>query len=144
MALNGSAFFSLMSGAHYEVIEVSRRTVAIPGLYAFDHGDALVMLVMGYFYLGEYAQSIAVVREALGQLRPGDPLAFLAEARINRRFRARVTAEEERFRVMAETVPSILFVTDADGRPVSRRDLRTVPGPGASKETIRRLAPRVR
>jgi len=37
-----------------------------------------------------------------------------------------------------------LRVADADGRPVSRRDLRTVPGPGASKETIRRLAPRVR
>ena len=37
-----------------------------------------------------------------------------------------------------------LRVTDADGRTVSRRDLRTVPGPGASKETIRRLTPRVR
>jgi len=37
-----------------------------------------------------------------------------------------------------------LRVTDADGRPLSRRDLRTVPGPGASKETIRRLGPRER
>ena len=37
-----------------------------------------------------------------------------------------------------------LRVTDSDGRVVSRRDLRTVPGPGASKDTIRRLAPRVR
>jgi DNA-binding HxlR family transcriptional regulator len=37
-----------------------------------------------------------------------------------------------------------LRVIDVDGRPVSRRDLRTVPGPGASKETIRRLTPRVR
>src|SRR5262245_2975762 len=37
-----------------------------------------------------------------------------------------------------------LRVTDADGRVVSRRDLRTVPGPGASKDTIRRLAPRAR
>jgi DNA-binding HxlR family transcriptional regulator len=35
-----------------------------------------------------------------------------------------------------------LRVTDADGRPLSRRDLRTVPGPGASPETIRRLQPR--
>jgi DNA-binding HxlR family transcriptional regulator len=35
-----------------------------------------------------------------------------------------------------------LRVTDADGRPLSRRDLRTIPGPGASKETIRRLEPR--
>jgi two-component system, NarL family, sensor kinase len=43
-------------------------------------------------------------------------LAFLADARINRPFRARVAAEEERFRVMADTVPSILFVTDGDGR----------------------------
>jgi DNA-binding HxlR family transcriptional regulator len=36
-----------------------------------------------------------------------------------------------------------LRVTDADGRPLSRRDLRTVPGPGASSDTIRRLQPRV-
>jgi DNA-binding HxlR family transcriptional regulator len=37
-----------------------------------------------------------------------------------------------------------LRVTDADGRPLTRRDLRTVPGPGASRETIRRLTPRPR
>jgi DNA-binding HxlR family transcriptional regulator len=30
----------------------------------------------------------------------------------------------------------------SDGRPLSRRDLRAVPGPGASKDTIRRLRPR--
>jgi len=35
-----------------------------------------------------------------------------------------------------------LRVSDAEGRPLSRRDLRAVPGPGASKETIRRLQPR--
>lgn len=35
-----------------------------------------------------------------------------------------------------------LRVTDADGKPLSRRDLRMVPGPGASRETIRRLQPR--
>jgi hypothetical protein len=35
-------------------------------------------------------------------------------------------------------------VTDADGRPLSRRDLRTVPGPGASPATRRLLAPRER
>jgi DNA-binding HxlR family transcriptional regulator len=35
-----------------------------------------------------------------------------------------------------------LRVTDADGRPLSRRDLRTLPGPGASPDTIRRLQPR--
>jgi DNA-binding HxlR family transcriptional regulator len=35
-----------------------------------------------------------------------------------------------------------LRVTDVEGRALSRRDLRTVPGPGASQETIRRLQPR--
>jgi DNA-binding HxlR family transcriptional regulator len=35
-----------------------------------------------------------------------------------------------------------LRVTDADGRPLTRRDLRTVPGPGATAETIRLLSPR--
>jgi len=37
-----------------------------------------------------------------------------------------------------------LRVTDADGRVLSRRDLRAVPGPGASPDTIRRLRPRER
>jgi DNA-binding HxlR family transcriptional regulator len=37
-----------------------------------------------------------------------------------------------------------LRVTDADGRPLTRRDLRTVPGPGASAATIRLLTPRPR
>jgi DNA-binding HxlR family transcriptional regulator len=35
-----------------------------------------------------------------------------------------------------------LTVTDADGRALTRRDLRTVAGPGASRETLRLLAPR--
>jgi DNA-binding HxlR family transcriptional regulator len=35
-----------------------------------------------------------------------------------------------------------LRVTDAQGRPLGRRDLRTLAGPGASRETRRRLAPR--
>jgi len=37
-----------------------------------------------------------------------------------------------------------LRITGADGRPLSRRDLRTVPGPGASRDTLRRLQPRER
>jgi two-component system NarL family sensor kinase len=41
---------------------------------------------------------------------------FLAEARIDRPFRERIEASDARFRVMADTVPSILFTNDADGR----------------------------
>jgi DNA-binding HxlR family transcriptional regulator len=37
-----------------------------------------------------------------------------------------------------------LCVADAKGRALSRRDLRAVPGPGASWETIRRFEPRER
>jgi DNA-binding HxlR family transcriptional regulator len=35
-----------------------------------------------------------------------------------------------------------LRVTDADGRPLGRRDVRALPGPGATADTARRLAPR--
>jgi PAS domain S-box-containing protein len=42
--------------------------------------------------------------------------AFFAGARVNRPSRGGVTADEERFSMMAETVPSILYVTDAGGR----------------------------
>ena len=37
-----------------------------------------------------------------------------------------------------------LKLTGADGKPLARRDLRAQPGPGASKETIRRLTPRAK
>jgi DNA-binding HxlR family transcriptional regulator len=37
-----------------------------------------------------------------------------------------------------------LRLTDTEGRPLSRRDVRAVPGPGASTETVRRLQPRQR
>ena len=37
-----------------------------------------------------------------------------------------------------------LRVTDAEGRPLTRRDLRTEPGPGASRETVRLLQRRPR
>ncbi len=37
-----------------------------------------------------------------------------------------------------------LRVTDADGHPLTRRDLRSEPGPGASRETRERLAQRPR
>jgi DNA-binding HxlR family transcriptional regulator len=35
-----------------------------------------------------------------------------------------------------------LRVADVDGKPLTRRDLRTLPGPGASRETRLRLRPR--
>lgn len=37
-----------------------------------------------------------------------------------------------------------LRVTDADGNPLGRRDLRTEPGPGATRDTVRMLTPRER
>jgi len=37
-----------------------------------------------------------------------------------------------------------LRVTDAEGRPLTRRDLRTEPGPGASSQTVRLLTRRPR
>jgi class 3 adenylate cyclase len=79
-ALDGSSMFALMSGAHQEVIESSRLCLAIPALSTFERGNALCLIVMAYFHLGEYAQGIASAREAVAKLRPGDPVAFLAEA----------------------------------------------------------------
>jgi PAS domain S-box-containing protein len=42
-------------------------------------------------------------------------MALVAGARIDRPFRVRIEASEERFRVMADTVPCILFSCTADG-----------------------------
>ena len=46
-----------------------------------------------------------------------------------------------RERASGRRVPR-MRVTDADGNPLTRRDLRTVPGPGATKETARLLGRR--
>jgi len=43
-------------------------------------------------------------------------MALVAGARIDRPFRVRIEASEERFRVMADTVPCILFSCTADGQ----------------------------
>ncbi|HEX9037703.1 MAG TPA: adenylate/guanylate cyclase domain-containing protein [Ktedonobacterales bacterium] len=80
VALDGSAMFSLWTGAHQEVIETFRRCLAIPALSTFERGTALCLIAMAHCYLGEYEQCLSVVREVLGQLRPGDPVAYLGEA----------------------------------------------------------------
>ena len=46
----------------------------------------------------------------------GAGLAFLAGFRIDRPYRRQIAAGEQRFRVLADTVPSILFTTGCDGR----------------------------
>jgi len=61
-------------------LEASRRRLSIPELPAMERGDALNMMAQLYFHLGNYSRCDDIVREALAQLRPGEPVGYLAGA----------------------------------------------------------------
>ena len=72
-AFDGYSFLSVVIGAYQEALDVLKRRLAIPGLRASEYGDAIGMLSLAYLLLGDFAQSISTVRDALAALRPGDP-----------------------------------------------------------------------
>jgi len=73
------AAFCLSIGAHADAIAVSQHRLAIPGIAARERGSAIQTLAVTRFFLADYPQCLAVVREALSALRPGEPVEYLAE-----------------------------------------------------------------
>ncbi|HET9921402.1 MAG TPA: adenylate/guanylate cyclase domain-containing protein [Ktedonobacteraceae bacterium] len=80
MTLDKWATFCLSIGAHVEAIAISQRRLAIPGITTRERGSAIQTLAVTHFLLADFAQCIAIVREALSALRPGEPMEYLAEA----------------------------------------------------------------
>ena len=72
--------FATRLGRADEVIESVQRRLAVPTLPLEERGDALAMLAWTHLDLGRYDRVIDAVREALAQVRPGDPIAHLVHA----------------------------------------------------------------
>ncbi|HZR39800.1 MAG TPA: adenylate/guanylate cyclase domain-containing protein [Ktedonobacteraceae bacterium] len=76
-ALDGSASISKATGAYSDMLEISLRRLTAPDLPALERGDALQMVAKAYLYLGDYANCIATIEEALTHTRPGQPPTYL-------------------------------------------------------------------
>ena len=76
------AYFWLcgMVGAWDDAFEAAKRYVSAPDLPAADRGVALFSLVVSFFGRGDYDRCLEIVREALAELRPGEPVLPLGSA----------------------------------------------------------------
>jgi class 3 adenylate cyclase len=80
VALDGLAGYMQRLGAFEEARTTSKRCLDWPDLPVWARGNVQFMLVFTYAVQGENDACIATAQSALAQLRPGDPLAPLADA----------------------------------------------------------------
>ncbi len=73
-ALDGYIVLSYRMGALHDVLEASQRRLSISDLPLVERADAVQLMATTAFNLGELSHCIDIVREALAQLRPGDPV----------------------------------------------------------------------
>ena len=79
-ALDAYCALSWMLGAWDDVLAGARRYLSIPDLPANERGGALLNMVVSSLGQGDYAHCLEIVREALAQLRPGEPVLPLGLA----------------------------------------------------------------
>ena len=79
-ALNGYAVLSYRVGAHHDALEASRRRLNVSDLPPIERADAAQLMAATLFNVGNFSRCIEVVREALAQLRPGEPVVHLDAA----------------------------------------------------------------
>jgi class 3 adenylate cyclase len=79
-ALDAYAAYLQVLGAYEEALAASRRCLEWPDLPAWARSESQSMLVKTHFYRCEFDACLSAVREALAQVRPGDPLGPLGEA----------------------------------------------------------------
>jgi class 3 adenylate cyclase len=78
-ALDGYAGYAQVLGAHEEALAATRRSLQWPNIPWWAHAGALGMIGAAYIYLPDYDACLRVAREALAQVRPGDPVSPLAQ-----------------------------------------------------------------
>jgi class 3 adenylate cyclase len=79
-ALDSYAAYLQVLGEYEEAIAASRRCLEWPDLPAWARGETQTMLVKASLYRCEFDACLSAAREALAQVRPGDPLGALGEA----------------------------------------------------------------
>jgi class 3 adenylate cyclase len=80
LALDSYAAYAQVLGAHEEALAASQRCLEWPNLPWWAHANALCMIVSAYSFRSDYDACLAAAREALAQVRPGDPVSQLANA----------------------------------------------------------------
>lgn len=78
-ALDGYSYFFIVMGDYATALTIAKRRLTIPDLPAHEYGDALHVLVRAYAHLGDYDKCIAATRQALHDLRPGQPIIHLIQ-----------------------------------------------------------------
>jgi class 3 adenylate cyclase/tetratricopeptide (TPR) repeat protein len=79
-ALNGYTVLSYRVGTDQDALEASRRLLSVSDLPLIERADALQLMAASLFNRGNYSRCIDVVREALAQLRPGEPVVHFDAA----------------------------------------------------------------
>jgi len=116
-ALDGYTCILNLAGMRGEMIETSKRRLSAPGLSASEHGDALGVLAEAYVNLGDYIQCLTVVREALENVRPGDPIAHLRHATLHAIFAAWISGRWSDLPELTAWLEDILRQTPPDVVP---------------------------
>ena len=79
-ALNGYIVLSYRVGADDDALEASRHRLRVSDLPVTERADELQLMAATLFNLGNYSRCIEVVREALAELRPGEPVVHFDAA----------------------------------------------------------------
>jgi len=79
-ALDAYISLSRILGKHAESIEAAMRRRRARNLPSLEQGDILGVLTWSYLDLAEYQKAVDVMRQTLGQVRPGEPVAHLGFA----------------------------------------------------------------
>ncbi len=101
------ATFCVTIGAHTEAIAINRRRLAIPNITMYKRGEATSSIVGIYFLLGNYEQCIALAREALAALHPGEPSEFLGGAVSMAMWAAYVSGRWDEMHPLLNVLPEI-------------------------------------
>jgi hypothetical protein len=79
-ALDAYAAYAQTLGEHEEALAATQRCLEWPNLPWWARANAVGMTISAYFYWCDYDACLAAAREALAQVRPGDPVGLLASA----------------------------------------------------------------
>ena len=80
LALDWYATYLRRLGAYEESLAATQRCLEWPNMPWWARATALAMIVSAHFYRCDFDACRAAAREALAQVRPGDPVSLLAGA----------------------------------------------------------------
>ena len=121
-ALDGYGTFAFLIGDWDATYAAAQRRLAASALTRFEHNDALNTIIWAQSSRGDYASSIATVRELLAQRRPSELVTGFASQALSAREDAFMCGAWDEFAHFDAAVEEIW--QEADGRLENSRLLR--------------------